>query len=69
VSDRELGTSNEKVFARIKHENGTYFEKYVSIGPMFGATKDEAWQFDSEAAAQKVIDRDWRMSGSCVEVA
>lgn len=33
------------------NSSGTYFERNVAIGPMFGATKDKAMKFDDDLSA------------------
>lgn len=51
----------------LKHPNGTYYQKHVAIGPMFGGTLDQAMRFNSKEEAAPLF-ADWRVEGKLVPI-
>ena len=52
---------------RIKHDNGTYFHMWTTIGPAFGATKEEAATYSSEIAALQEQGKHYAFGETVIE--
>lgn len=52
---------------RIFHKNGTYFKQWTRIGPMFGATRDEAAVFKTRLEAAREM-RHYSFASCKIEV-
>jgi len=52
---------------RLKHRNGTYYQRMSAVGPMFGGTWSQAATFTSVTAALVERAGHWAFVGSHVE--